>query len=62
MARFVTDLDRSTFPLFVEDECHIGGRWKIEAEARFLLNVDPAKALAPFKWDSFFNFRVSRFF
>ena len=55
-------MDDGTFSIFVEGERHIGDRWKIEAEARFLLNVDPAKALAPFKWDSFFNFRVSRFF
>ena len=62
MARFVTDLDDGTFPLFVEAERRIGDRWKIEAKAHFLVNVDPANALAPSKRDSFFNFRVSQFF
>jgi len=61
LARFVTDLDDGTFSLFVEGERHIGDRWKIETEAHFLVNVDPANALAPFKRDSFFNFQVSRF-
>tara|TARA_E500000331_G_scaffold313370_1_gene321991 strand:+ start:717 stop:905 length:189 start_codon:yes stop_codon:yes gene_type:complete len=62
LARFVTDLDDGTFALFVEAERRIGDRWKIEEEARFLVNVDPANAVAPFKRDSFFNFQASGFF
>ena len=62
LAGIVADMDDGTSSLFVEAERRIGDSWKVEAEARFLVNVDPANAFAPFKRDSFFNFRVSRFF
>ena len=62
LAGIVVDMDDGTSSLFVEAERRIGDSWKVEAEARFLVNVDPANAFAPFKRDSFFNFRVSRFF
>ena len=58
----VIDVEDGTVSAFVEAERRIGDTWKIEAEARFLVNTDRSNTLAPFKRDSFVNFRLSRYF
>lgn len=62
LAGAVIDAEDGTLSFFLEAERRIGDSWKIEAEARLLGNVDDKNALAPFKRDSFFNLRLSRFF
>ena len=56
------DVEDGTISLFVEAERRLGDTWKIEAEARFLVNTDRRNALAPFERDSFVNLRLSRYF
>ncbi len=58
----VIDAEDGSLSLFLEAERRIGDSWKIEAEARLLGNIDDKNTLAPFKRDSFLNFRLSRFF
>ena len=58
----VIDVEDGTVSLFVEAERRIGDTWKIEAEARFLVNTDRRNTLAPFERDSFVNLRLSRYF
>lgn len=58
----VIDAEDGSLSFFIEAERRIGNSWKIEAEARLLGNVDEKNTLAPFKRDSFFNLRLSRFF
>ncbi len=58
----VIDVEDGTISLFVEAERRIGDTWKIETEARFLVNTDRRNTLAPFERDSFVNLRLSRFF
>ena len=56
------DLTDGTVSLFVEAERRIGDTWKIETEARFLVNTDRRNTLAPFERDSFVNLRLARYF
>ena len=58
----VIDLEDGTVSLFVEAERRIGDTWKVEAEARFLVNTDRRNTLAPFERDSFVNLRLARYF
>ncbi len=58
----VIDVEDGTVSLFVEAERRIGDTWKIETEARFLVNTDRRNALAPFERDSFVNLRLLRYF
>lgn len=58
----VIDVEDGSLSFFIEAERRLGDSWKIEAEARLLGNIDEQNTLAPFKRDSFFNLRLSRFF
>jgi hypothetical protein len=58
----IIDSEDGTVSFLLEAERRIGDSWKIAAEARLLGNVDDKNTLAPFKRDSFLNFRLSRFF
>ena len=58
----VIDVEDGTVSGFVEVALRIGDSWKIEVEARFLVNTDPSNTLVPFERDSFVNLRLSRFF
>ena len=62
LAGSVIDVEDGTVSLFVEAERRIGDSWKIEADARFLVNTDRRNGLAPFKRDTFFNLRLVRYF
>ncbi|NKB60349.1 MAG: hypothetical protein GKS00_28920 [Alphaproteobacteria bacterium] len=62
LAGAVIDAEDGSLSFFLEAERRLGDTWKIEAEARLLGNVDDKNTLAPFKRDSFFNLRLSRFF
>tara|TARA_B100000676_G_scaffold308145_1_gene368275 strand:+ start:4224 stop:4463 length:240 start_codon:yes stop_codon:yes gene_type:complete len=62
LAVTLIDLEDGTMSFLIEAERRIGDRWKVEAEARLLANVDDTNAFAAFKRDSFVNIRLSRFF
>lgn len=62
LAGTLIDLEDGLMSSLIEAERQIGDRWKVEAEARLLVNVDGTNAFAAFKRDSFVNIRVSRFF
>ena len=57
-----SDADIGVLSFFIEAERRIGDSWKIEAEARLFGNVGDENVLAPFKRDSFVNFRLLKFF
>ena len=62
LAGGVIDVEDASVSLFVEAKQRIGDAWKVEAEARFLVNTDRRNTLAPFERDSFVNLRLSRYF
>ncbi len=55
-------MEDGTVSLFVEADRRIGDTWKIEIEARFLVNIDRRNTLAPFERDGFVNLRLLRYF
>ena len=62
LAGTLIDHEDGLMSFLIEAERQIGDRWKLEAEARLLANVDGTNAFAAFKRDSFVNIQVSRFF
>ena len=62
LAGTLIDHEDGLMPFLIEAERRIGDRWKMEAEAQLLANVDGTNAFAAFKRNSFVNIQVSRFF
>ena len=62
LAGTLIDHEDGLMPFLIEVERRIGDRWKMEAEAQLLANVDGTNLFATFKRNSFVNIQVSRFF
>lgn len=58
----IVDVEDGTTSLSLEADTRLGDTWKVEAEARFLLNTPSGSDLELFERDSFLNLRLVRYF